>query len=126
MAEEAAKGNFLNVKHLIEKGADVNAIITKGFLKGSPLILAAAGGHAEIVKLLLDRGAHINIKDEEHGATALLYAVNAGQTEIVKLLIDRSADVNLKSKEGYTALSIARMGKKSEIIKLIEAVGTKE
>lgn len=126
MAEEAAKGNFLNVMHLIEKGADVNAIITKGFLKGSPLILAAVGGHTEIVKLLLDRGAHINIKDEEHGATALLYAVNAGQTEIVKLLIDRSADVNLKSKEGYTALSIARMGKKSEIIKLIEAVGAKE
>jgi len=47
-----------------------------------PLIEAAAYGHAEIVRLLLDHGADPNISDGQ----ALLSAKNMGHTNGVKLL----------------------------------------
>jgi ankyrin repeat protein len=48
-------------------------------------MLAAANGHTETVKLLLDRGAAIDVRDNE-GKTALVWAREKGHTEIVQLI----------------------------------------
>jgi Ankyrin repeats (3 copies) len=52
---------------------------------GTALMLAAANGHMETVKLLLDRGADLNVRDNE-GKTALVWAREKGHTEIVQLI----------------------------------------
>ena len=57
------EGNLNRVTELLDKGADVNALIPSqySFQKGmSSLYVAANKGHLEIVKLLLERGAHLD------------------------------------------------------------------
>jgi len=49
------------------------------------LIFAASTNHVEVVKLLLKRGADVNIKNV-YGYTALMYAVNNKHIEVVKAL----------------------------------------
>ena len=46
---------------------------------------ASSDGSAEVVKLLLDKGANVNIKDSK-GKTALVIAKDKGKTEIVVML----------------------------------------
>ncbi|KAL8649890.1 MAG: hypothetical protein Q9226_005384 [Calogaya cf. arnoldii] len=69
--------------------------------------LAARHGHTETLRLVLARGADVNLRshDEE---TALNYAAYKAQTPAVKLLLDAGADINLWSRasrdELYTSL----------------------
>jgi ankyrin repeat protein len=77
---------------------------------GSALQAAAYRGHLEIVKLLLDHNADVNLQSNELttlelypylylGGSALQAAAYQGYLEIVKLLLDHNANVNLQSNE---------------------------
>ena len=59
----------------------------------SALYWAARNGHCHTVRLLLDRGADVNIADE-YGETALHWAAIHGHLDIVKMLIEHGADIN--------------------------------
>ena len=48
--------------------------------------IAAYMGHAEVVKLLLERGANREVRDITDGATALGDARKNGHIEVVELL----------------------------------------
>eukprot|EP00964_Phaeocystis_antarctica_P122364 scaffold86016_cov63-Phaeocystis_antarctica.AAC.3 len=50
------------------------------------LLLASEKGDTEVVKLLLDKGASVDEKDQD-GDTALMLAIQEGHTEVVKLLL---------------------------------------
>ena len=54
-------------------------------------------GHVEIVKLLLDKEADVNVADKEEW-TPLHVASENGHVEVVKLLLDKEADVNAADK----------------------------
>ncbi|KAF8243532.1 hypothetical protein K440DRAFT_664068 [Wilcoxina mikolae CBS 423.85] len=58
---------------------------------GNVLNLAAYCGHLSIVRILLDRGAHINIATSEYGNVLEAAVAGAGSEEVVRLLIDRGA-----------------------------------
>ena len=73
----------------------------------TPLHSAVAGGHKDVVELLIAKGADVNAKDEEYGAIPLHHAAQAGHKEIVELLIAAGADVNAKNKDGKTPLDWA-------------------
>lgn len=70
-----AYGRTTIVDLLLDNGVEVNARLRQHRETG--LHRAALGGHVEIVKLLLDRKAPINIQDETFGGTPLGWALHA-------------------------------------------------
>jgi ankyrin repeat protein len=92
------------VRLLLAKRANVNAVST---LTGRTPLFIAAGrpGAANVVKLLLDKGADPQARDKEGGTTLTRAAFN-GDPETMKQLVARRVDVNARA--GYeTALAIA-------------------
>ena len=80
----------------------------------------------QIVKLLLDAGADIDIRDGL-GNTPLTKACEKGYIDAVKLLIEYGADVNYADKKGKKPLYYAiNISKKNEIIKLLVDEGATE
>lgn len=115
------------VKLLIEKGADVNAVIAKATASAAyenmegatPLHIAAYLGNLKLVRLLLESGADLNINDKQ-GKSPLHYLmmikgekmiqntyaqwqVTDQKAEILRLL---KCDINGKDNNGNTPLYI--------------------
>ena len=93
---------------------------------GSPLKNAAARGHLEIVKLLLDRGALPNLREEgiaPHGH-ALYSAVYYKHFEIAKLLLEHGAFPSPPVESSADALSIAIRNDDKPMIELLASYGS--
>jgi ankyrin repeat protein len=90
--EAAAVGNIEQVKSLISKGADVNAMDDR--LDGTPLHLAAYWGQRQVVELLIANGTNVNAKNK-WDRTPLHDAIDRGRTEIVELLRKHGAKVEI-------------------------------
>lgn len=95
----AAKSNRVGVfERLIRAGARIGG----DPYRGTALIWAAVGNHAEAVNWLIDHGADINQKatfgglTHGQGITALHLAAQYGHLEMVKLLVARGADIRIK------------------------------
>ena len=100
---------------IAEKGVD--AVVGE---HGHTILMSAARrGNPEIVKLLIDSGADINIRGSISGVTALMVAVGWGHTEIIKLLIDNGADINIKNYHSSTALIVAARSNQTEVVQLL-------
>ncbi|MCK9543528.1 MAG: ankyrin repeat domain-containing protein [Novosphingobium sp.] len=97
------KPDFLEIKKLILRGADVNIQDKYG---DTALIIASSYAYKDILKLLIAAGANINAINNS-GNTALIWAVVKGHTDIVELLVAAGADVDIKDKYGKTALMSA-------------------
>lgn len=92
-----------------------------GNLKGeggtTPLMQAVLYADADSARLLLERGADPNIRNEA-GATALMWAVD--DLEKTRLLIENGADVNARSDDGRTPLLIAAaLFANTDVVKLL-------
>lgn len=108
------------VEAIIKKGADVNATDECG---RTALARAAEKGHTEIVKLLLDHGAHANTASGGIGCTALMLAAGKGHTEVVELLLNKGADVDAINNCGRTALMEASREGHTEVVELLRNKG---
>ncbi|OJJ29780.1 hypothetical protein ASPWEDRAFT_46543 [Aspergillus wentii DTO 134E9] len=91
----------------LDAGFDVNYKATSGFHKDRPLIIIPAikgtdEGRA-VVKLLLDRGAQIDMMDESD-RTALSWAAQHRNKTVVEELLARGADPLLKDVNNKTPL----------------------
>lgn len=82
---------FTRAVFLIENGADVNAKT----IRGTPIFYAIGWGNLKSVKLLLDHGADINIRNQE-GDTPLSWAKKLERDEIVALLLKYGATEDSK------------------------------
>jgi ankyrin repeat protein len=83
------------------------------------LTLACAGGHAELVSLLLARGANIEHRDKK-GFTPLIHAATGGHVAVCEILLDNGADIEAQTERTKdTALSLACSGGRHEIVELL-------
>ena len=116
-------GNFQIVDTLVDLRANVNVV--EKFHNQTPLIYASAAARADIVKLLLSKGADIKpralytdwasqVTSEPRtqyrsvgGLNALMYAVRAGCYSCVEQLMAAGADINFPTPEGVTPLMLA-------------------
>jgi len=75
---------------------------------GVPLLnIAARKGNWEILKLLIESGAQLDMQADDRGTSALLDSVMSRNIGMVKDLIKAGANLNIKSKGGQTALVVA-------------------
>ena len=95
------------VKRLLAAGADINAIGPNGW---TPLHMAAARGHVEKCRLLIDAGANVNRRKEiDASETPLMEAAFCGQPETTKLLLAAGADPTMRDTiQNRTPIEIAR------------------
>ncbi|KAI1852134.1 hypothetical protein JX265_013105 [Neoarthrinium moseri] len=81
------------------------------------LTAAASGGHKEIVRLLIDKGADINAQWKGSNGTALQFASFQGHKDIVELLIDKGANINDEgARQVSTALNLASSKEIEELL----------
>jgi ankyrin repeat protein len=57
--------------------------------------LACSGGHLNIVELLVQKGADLNVQDQD-SRTPLHLACDGGHLNIVELLVQKGADLNVQ------------------------------
>jgi ankyrin repeat protein len=118
----AANGHAETVRLLVEAGADVNARsalqtwerqrtaeprdkwLPPGGL--TPLLFAAREGRVDVVKVLINAKADINIIDAESQSALVLALIN-GHVDVAAELIKGGIDVNMPDRVGRTGLYAA-------------------
>jgi ankyrin repeat protein len=78
---------------------------------------------ADVARLLLDRGADVNARNNL-GRAPLHTTTNMGLIEVVRVLLDRGADVAVEDRQGRTPFALAKEDGDEEMIKLLSEHGT--
>ncbi len=108
----SCRGHCMAVELLLANGSDVNRLDSSGY---SALHLSCPGGHDEVISILLDNGAEIDLVADSACTkkyTALHFASRYGRSSSVRLLLQRGASSSV-GKEGKTPLEMARTSRNS-------------
>ncbi len=116
----AAEGNIEAIKEHAAAGADMNAKAPSIGL--TPLMVAAITGQSDAARLLLDKGAKPDIRNNEN-STSLHMASFFGHTRIVKALVAKGADVNVRNVRSETALDTVKGQWSEELEGVYKAIG---
>jgi ankyrin repeat protein len=148
LAQAVFDGDTDKVRSLLKDGADANSTLNATYQIApdgnisasfsvpifgaaqqeagmSVLSFAAMQGSADIIRLLLDKGAEINSRDK-YGQTPLILAAWQGDTESVQSLLNAHADVTARDGSGQTALMWAQMEGHSAVAEVLKRAGAKE
>ena len=109
------------VRRLINSGANLHVRLID-VSQYTPLHYACLFDNEEIVDLLLNSGAEINIRDM-YGNTPLIDVADLGNIKYAKKLLKKGADVNAQNDWGQTALWMAAGNYDSDMIKLLMDYG---
>lgn len=85
----AGAGDLESARELVAGGSDVNATSAFGL---TPAIMAAHGGNAQLLELLIQHGAEVDPADSGH--TPLHVAVLRGNLDAVRVLLTHGADTD--------------------------------
>jgi hypothetical protein len=91
---------------VLAKKLPLKAIDTPDFKRQTPLILSSAQADAELVSILLEKGANFDAQTIE-GRTALHAAAASRSTECFTLLLSKGADPTIETVDGSSALHTA-------------------
>eukprot|EP00397_Hematodinium_sp_SG-2012_P009081 GEMP01009155.1.p1 GENE.GEMP01009155.1~~GEMP01009155.1.p1 ORF type:complete len:651 (+),score=146.15 GEMP01009155.1:143-2095(+) len=104
----AEQGLPSTVTHLLEHGADVNAIDDSGCTvlhwACAPGAIGATPGHIDSIMSLLFFKANLETRDTGRGRTPLLFAADEGYSDVCRVLLEQKADVTATDSDGFTAL----------------------
>ncbi|KAL8795154.1 MAG: hypothetical protein Q9195_002309 [Heterodermia aff. obscurata] len=127
----AFKGHVDIVEFLLNQGANIDCSHSYSLYLGtgsepivawqvaSPLLAATATSHLSVVKILVERGADVNVQDKD-GDTALRNAIFRGSPEIVELLLEYNANPNIGGSYGGALHLAAKKGHLNIATQLID------
>ena len=126
MIEALIDNNLPKARSLLRKGANPNSL----HQSGASVLMASClhGGHIDIVKTLLKRGADpLFISSSEdplyNGMTALYIAAEQGNLDIVKILLQNGCDVNAGHKKAGTPIIPAALNGHNMIVNFLLEAG---
>lgn len=112
-------GHGALARWLIEQGADVNAA-AQNAQRVTPAHAAAAARDVETMRMLLERGADPNAR-QQLDYTPLHGAASRGDVEMATLLLAHGAARDATSSDGMTAAGVARKYKQDAFAEWIES-----
>lgn len=112
-------GHGALARWLIEQGADVNAA-AENAMRVAPVHAAAAVRDHETMRMLLERGADANAK-QQMDYTALHTAAGRGDVEMATLLLAHGAQRDAKASDGMTPADVARKHDQTAFAEWIES-----
>lgn len=115
--------------YLIKKGADIHTI-SRNPIESAPLIVAARQCQLDMVKLLVEKGVDVNVRDCM-GCTPLMLAAAQSKDSadarryapIVQFLIEHGADVNARDDDGGSVLFHAAKSPRNAVTRLLKEAG---
>ena len=117
----ASQGDVTLAEMLVLAGANLRASTRLNAY--TPLFLAARGGHAALVRLLLEKGADAGAVSVT-GSTPLMLAAASGSADAVRMLLDAGADLHAReTARGQTALMFAAAYDRVAVIDLLASRG---
>jgi ankyrin repeat protein len=111
----AAHGDTAKVAEEIGLGARIDELDAGG---RTALAWAAATGHLEVARALLDAGANPNLTGQDEVSPLMLAAEN-GAPELVTALLERGARANAADAHARTALMYAARANRAEAISVL-------
>lgn len=95
----------------------------------SPLLIAIAAGHANLVKILCAAGANVHASTPTDGESALHLAIKSGRPDITDLILSRNPDLDartLHSRETPLHYAVAKSGSLPIVLALIKGGANNE
>ena len=89
------QGHGSVIQAIIKAGGDVKAGTPNGT---TPLMVAAASGEVEAVRVLIENRADVNAKDGVRAQTPLMYAAASNRPSVIELLAAKGADLKATNK----------------------------
>lgn len=114
--EAARTGNAKEVEAQLSLGVNPNTRTLRYLI--SPLQEAAANGHVGVAKILLEKGADPNLRNEG-GATPMHYAAKHGYVEIIKLLFENGGNARQKGTGCGTPMEWAVRNGQTKAVKVL-------
>ena len=124
LMKAAMYGHKAVIEALLESGANPNLAGEEKSEEGMTALMYIASSffasnRAEVIHLLVKRGADVNLQNQE-GETALMMADS--NTDSVKALIDANADLDIRDNDGNTAMMLGTFA----VQKLLRKAGASE
>ena len=117
---QIAKGNEETCSLFLKAGMGVDEVDSAG----TPMLCnAARAENKEIVLLLLNNGADVNVISKDRGYSPLMDAIWRENAEITEIFINNGADLNIISNDGQTPLILAVGNGNAEICELLAKHG---
>lgn len=122
----AEYGNLAVVKELLARGANINAASNSG---STPLHYALFGiknstPHAQVVRYLLNNGAHRCTKTNDNRTPLRIASYNDAPMDIIQRILDAGCnDIHLKGNDGKTALNVAANKNIASLLRRYGATG---
>ncbi|KFQ56626.1 PREDICTED: M-phase phosphoprotein 8, partial [Nestor notabilis] len=117
LRDAVKSGDYMTVKMALSSNEEYN--LDQEDPSGMTLVmLAAAGGHDDLLRVLIRKGAKVNGR-QKNGTTALIHAAEKNFLTTVAILLEAGAYVNMKQSSGETALMKACKRGNSDIVRLM-------
>ena len=117
----ASSGNIEMVKYFLSDEVNENPNLARNN-NFTPLHSASMNGFTEIVMLLIEKGANVNIQTDPQKYAPIHSASFSGHLETIKVLVKNGADINLRNYRNELPIDTARRQNQLETIKYFEGL----